>query len=113
MRWPETRLWFTPRDDPAHNTWYVRDPATIAAAKNWGAVAPFYIEQESPVPPGGWPQPGKIVVNLPNNHLQYVVTWYGLALVLVVVFIVWALKSSREAGRDGRERPPGGTARSL
>ena len=26
--------------------------------------APFYVEQESPVPPGGWPQPGKIVVHL-------------------------------------------------
>ena len=65
------------------------------------------------MPPGGWPQPGRLVVNLPNNHLQYVVTWYGLALVLVVVFVVWALKSSREAGRDSPERPPGGTARSL
>ena len=50
--------------DPAQNVWFVRDPATIAAAKDWGPVPPFYVEQESPVPPGGWPQPGKIVVNL-------------------------------------------------
>ena len=27
---------------------------------------------------------------LPNNHLQYAVTWYGLALVLVVAFAIWA-----------------------
>jgi surfeit locus 1 family protein len=113
MRWPDTRQWFTPRDNPAQNVWFVRDPTTIAAAKNWGPVPPFYVEQELPPPPGRWPQPGKLVVNLPNNHLQYVVTWYGLALVLVVVFAVWALKSSREAGREGAGQPPGGVSRSL
>lgn len=111
MRWPEARHWFTPGDDPAKNIWYVRDPTMLAAAKVWGPVAPFYVEQESPVPPSGWPQPGKIVVNLPNNHMQYVVTWYGLALVLVVVFAVWAIKSSREA--QDAESPPGGASHSL
>jgi surfeit locus 1 family protein len=101
MRWADTRYWFTPNDDPVHNLWFLRDPATIAAAKGWAHVSPFYVEQESPVPPGGWPQPGKIVVNLPNNHLQYAVTWYGLALVLVVVFVAWARTSFRHAG-EGR-----------
>ena len=32
-------------------------------------AAPFYVEQEAPAPPGGLPQPGKLVVNLPNQHL--------------------------------------------
>ena len=98
LRWPEARTWFSAADDPVHNLWFVRDPHAMAAAKGIGAVAPFYVEQESPVPPGGWPQPGKLVVNLPNNHLQYVVTWYGLALVLVVVFVVWARSSFRSTG---------------
>jgi surfeit locus 1 family protein len=97
MRWPDARHWYTPNGAPDKNLWFVRDPATIAADKGWGSVSPFYVEQESPLPPPGtWPQPGKIVVNLPNNHLQYAVTWYGLALALVVVFAVWA-RSSRRA----------------
>ena len=62
MRWPDARHWFTPNDDPAHNLWFSRDPQAIAAAKGLGAVAPFYVEQETPVPPGGLPQPGKLVV---------------------------------------------------
>jgi len=95
LRWPEPRNWFSPHDDPAHNLWFTRAPQAIAAAKEIGAVAPFYVEQESPIPPGGLPQPGKLVVNLRNAHLQYAVTWYGLALVLVVVFIVWARDSRR------------------
>jgi surfeit locus 1 family protein len=95
LRWPDTRHWFTPSDDPAHNLWLSRDPQSIAAAKGLGAVAPFYVEQESPVPPGGLPQPGKLVVALPDNHLQYAITWYGLAAALVVVFVVWAFNSRR------------------
>jgi surfeit locus 1 family protein len=102
------RSWFTPADEPAKNLWFARDPAAIAAAKGLGAkpgaVAPFYVEQETPAPPGGLPQPGKLAVSLPNNHLQYAVTWYGLALVLAVVFIVWARGSG--AGQRSGSRPP-------
>lgn len=98
MRWPDSRHWFTPSDDPAHNLWFSRDPQSIAAAKGLGTVAPFYVEQEAPVPPGGLPQPGRIVVTLPDNHLQYALTWYGLALVLVIMFVSWAWSTSREAG---------------
>ena len=105
LRWPDARSWFSPSDDPAHNLWFLRDPAAIAAAKGLNkdsvAVAPFYVEQEAPVPPGGFPQPGKLEVRLRNEHLQYVVTWYGLALVLVVVLAVWARSSFRSAGKAG------------
>ena len=100
LRWPEPRNWFSPADEPAHNLWFVRDPVAIAHAKGVGPAAPFYVEQELPVPPDGLPQPGKTVVNLPNNHLQYAVTWYGLALVLVVMFVVWTRSSLRDAGQE-------------
>jgi surfeit locus 1 family protein len=99
IRWPDARHWFSPADDPSRNLWFTRDPTAIGDAKHVHPVAPFYVEMESPTPPGGWPQPGKIVVNLPNNHLQYALTWYGLALVLVVMFVVWARSSYRSAGQ--------------
>ena len=89
MRWPEARGLFTPADDPKSNVWYLRDPQAIAAAKKWASTAPFYIEQDSPVPPGGLPLPGKLAVNLPANHLQYAITWFGLALGLTGVYAVW------------------------
>ena len=88
LRWPEEGTYFTPRDEPANNVWYRRDPALIAAAKNWGAVAPFYIEQEAPQLPGA-PKAGPLVVKLPNNHLQYAITWFGLAVALAAVYFVW------------------------
>ncbi len=113
MRWPDRRQWFTPRDNPAQNVWFVRDPAAIAAAKGWGPVSPFYVEQESPVPPGGWPRPGKLVVQLRNEHAQYAVTWFGLALVLVVVFAVWVRKSVREVRREDSGQAQDGASHSL
>ena len=90
MRWPETPGLFTPAREPAKNLWFARDPAAMAAAKGVDAVAPFYVEQESPSVPGGLPQVGKLQPSLPNNHLGYALTWYGLALVLVVGFGIWA-----------------------
>jgi surfeit locus 1 family protein len=97
MRWPDARHWFTPGNDPAYNLWFSRDPAVIAAAKGIGPVAPFYVEQETPTPPGGLPLPGKLIVSLPDNHLQYALTWFGLAAVLIGVVASWLLSSKAEA----------------
>jgi cytochrome oxidase assembly protein ShyY1 len=89
MRWPERRAWFAPQDSPGHNLWFVRDHLAIARAKGWGEVAPFYIELESPRLSEGLPSPGPLRVNLRNEHLQYAITWYGLAAVFAVMFILW------------------------
>jgi cytochrome oxidase assembly protein ShyY1 len=97
MRWPEAPGLFTPQAEPQNNVWYLRDSTAIAAAKKWNFNAPFYIEQEAPAPPGGLPKPGKLVVALPDNHLQYAVTRFGLALGLAGVYVVWL------AGRPRRK----------
>ena len=101
LRWPEHASWFTPAGDAARNLWFARDQLTIAAAKGWGNVAPFYVEQEAPTPPGGLPQPGKLTVNLPNNHLQYALTWFSLAIILAAVFIGFAWVQRREEKQPG------------
>jgi surfeit locus 1 family protein len=89
MRWPEARGSFTPADDPKKNVWYLRDSDSIATFKKWATAAPFYIDQEEPVPSGGWPKPGKLQVHLPNDHLEYAMTWFGLALALAGVYVAW------------------------
>ena len=64
------RHWFTPADEPNKNLWFTADPQSIAAAKGLTGVAPFYVEQESLASPGGLQKPGKLMVTLPDNHLQ-------------------------------------------
>ena len=103
LRWPEPRNWFTPTDEPARNLFYARDPASIANAKGLDGAAPFYIEQEAPVPPGGWPHPSPLRVRLANDHLQYAITWYSLAAVLIGVFAVWIRGRRRPISAEDRQ----------
>jgi surfeit locus 1 family protein len=90
LRWPESPSLFVPERDSSGAIWFARDHEAMARALGWGDVAEFYIEQEAPVPPGGVPHPAKLNVRLRNDHLQYAITWYSLAGVLVVMFAIWA-----------------------
>ena len=56
-------------------------------------VAPFLIDAEATAIPGRWPEGGHTVVSVPNNHLEYALTWFGLALVLIGVFTAFAVKA--------------------
>jgi surfeit locus 1 family protein len=96
LRWPEPRGWFVPNDDSARNLWFARDHLAMARAKGWGNAAPFYVELESST--GPLPRAGRLTPTLRNEHLQYALTWYGLAAVLAVMFALW-LRSRR---RDGQ-----------
>ena len=100
LRWPEAPGLFTPGADAAHNLWFARDSAAIAASKGV-SVAPFYLELESPEPPGGLPLAGKLMPNLPNNHLQYAITWFGLALVFAGAYVFWLFGSWRNRFASG------------
>jgi surfeit locus 1 family protein len=104
LRAPELRNPFTPPDEPDRNIWFTRDPAAIAAAVLPGAeVAPYTIDAAyDPSMPGGMPQGGESVVSFPNNHAMYAVTWYGLAIVLLAVFIAFA-RGRLRAGADRRQ----------
>jgi len=82
LRWPEKPGLFTPAGDPARNMWFARESTAIAAAKGISS-APFYVELESPQPPGGLPHADRLRPNLPNNHFGYALTWFGLAAVLL------------------------------
>ena len=95
LRWPERPGMFTPPGDPVRNIWFSRDSDAIAAAKGVNA-APFYVELESPAPPGGLPRAGRLHATLPNNHFGYALTWLGLATVLVGVYGAWLVSNLRK-----------------
>ena len=98
LRFPESGSVFVSDHDAAGATWFMRDQRAMANARGWGDVAPFYIDQEGPVPPGGVPRPGPLKVQLRNDHLGYALTWFGLAAGLAAVFAVWACSRRRKMG---------------
>ena len=65
------------------------DGARARLGRGRQPVAPFYIDLETPVPASGIPKPGPLTVHLKDNHLQYAITWFGLAAVVAIAFAVW------------------------
>lgn len=89
---------FTLDADPKTQVWFVREAPKMAASLgiNDAPVAPFSVDlRAEATPAGGLPQAGETIVSFRNNHLQYAVTWYGLGLVLIGVFIAFARSETR------------------
>jgi surfeit locus 1 family protein len=95
IRAPEKRAWFVPENDPPRDRWFVRSVSEIAEAKGLERVAPFLIDADATPNPGGWPRGGQTRLAMPNPHLQYAVTWYGLALTLVFMFAAFVRRRLR------------------
>lgn len=84
---------FTPANDPARNEWYWRDLPGLQASAFTSDVnyAPVMVDADArPANPGGWPEGGAALAPLPNRHLGYALTWYGLAVALIAVFFSFA-----------------------
>ncbi|HEX3675618.1 MAG TPA: SURF1 family protein [Rhizomicrobium sp.] len=86
---------FTPAPDLAHRVWYARDLASIAKADHVKLAAPVIVEADVTPNPGGWPRGGQTMVNLPNSHMQYALTWFGLAGGLLGVYLAYHITNGR------------------
>ncbi|WP_293868950.1 SURF1 family protein [uncultured Alsobacter sp.] len=100
MRAPQSRGLFVPDDDPAKNSWFTRDPVAMAKSAGLARSAPFLIDADATPVPGGWPKGGNTVVSFPDNHLQYAVTWFAIALGLLAVFFAWARQQLKRPDDD-------------
>jgi cytochrome oxidase assembly protein ShyY1 len=89
IRFPEAAGVLTPAENVTKRLWFTRDHLSMARALGWGEVAPFYIDLETPVPETGVPKPGPLEVHLKDDHMQYAITWFALAGVVVIAFAVW------------------------
>lgn len=89
LRFPESAGVLTPHEDAGKRLWFTRDQHAMATALGWGEVAPFYVDLESPVPASGVPKPGPLAVHLKDDHLQYAITWFGLAGAVLIAFAIW------------------------
>ncbi len=87
MRTSEYGNYMSPAADMVKNIWYIRKVEDMA--QKWGiAPLPYYV-QLIQTDPNAWPHPQTFEVNLPNNHLGYAFTWFGLALTIAVGYMVW------------------------
>jgi surfeit locus 1 family protein len=92
-RVPSRPGWMQPDNKPEENQWFGIDFA--AMGRRIGAdPVPVIVEADASANPGGLPVGGVTRLTIPNNHLQYAITWYSLAMVLVVIYIVYHRRPS-------------------
>jgi surfeit locus 1 family protein len=107
LRLSEPHGRFLRANEPAANRWFSRDVQAIAAARGLSHVAPYFVDADAGAAGShGNDEPvgGLTVIAFPNNHLVYAITWYLLALmVLLAARRVWREeKRLRERGRPSR-----------
>jgi len=96
--------WFVPANDPGRAEWFWIDLPAMARAAGVAEALPFYVEAGAAPNPGGLPVGGQANTDLPNDHLQYAITWYALAAALAVIYLL-LLRHERAAARTSREPP--------
>ena len=99
---------FLRTNQPAQERWYSRDVAAIARARRLQNVAPYFIDAAANPAATGWPRPGMTVIRFRNQHLQYALTWFALAL--LSAWGMWRVLSDgrrmRHHGPDADFPPP-------
>jgi len=91
LRSPDAPSAFSPPNRDGR--WFTRDPAGMAGALGAEAPAPIFLMAETATNPE-WPAltPAPVPADISNRHLEYAVTWYGLAAALAGVYAAMLLK---------------------
>ncbi len=92
MRMTEPKGMLLRSNDPASDRWYSRDVTAIAGKRGLANAAPFFIDADATPNAGGVPVGGLTVLDFPNNHLVYAITWYVLAL-MVAGLLAYIIRS--------------------
>lgn len=95
FRTPEAKGGFerllAPKDQPADNLYFTRDPRRFAGAAGLGADG-FYIDSFDEPRSALWPKGGLTRLEFSNRHLEYALTWFGLAGALLGVYLAFSLR---------------------
>ena len=101
------QTWLVPDNRPDKNFFFWVDlPAMAKFAGLPQAETRFYLEAGPETNPGGYPIGGQTRVDLPNDHLQYAITWFSLALALIVIYILYHRRPPAGAPTDRKPEAP-------
>jgi surfeit locus 1 family protein len=88
LRVTEPKGGFLRANDPAGDRWHSRDVAAIAEKRGLADAAPYFIDADAVPGDRDGPVGGLTVVDLPNNHLVYALTWFALAAMVAGAMVL-------------------------
>ncbi|MFD1696207.1 SURF1 family protein [Roseibium aestuarii] len=86
-------------NEPEKGRWYSRDVDALSASAGLPSPAPYFIDAEQGADPAAYPRGGLTIISFRNNHLQYALTWYAMALGLAAA-IVFMVRLARRPARS-------------
>ncbi len=86
-----------PDNEPAKRIWFYADAPAMAASVGIFDARPFVVEAERSSADTGYPFGGQTEFFLVNNHLQYALTWFGLAATLVAIYVLFHVRRRQDA----------------
>lgn len=103
LHWPDETDGYTPAPDMAGNIWFARDVPEMARVLG---TEPVLVIARSPGDPGVTPLPVDSSA-VTNNHLQYAITWFSLALVwaAMTAYFLWRTRPRTESPRTESRKP--------
>lgn len=94
-RTPNPRGWMQPENVPSANQWYWTDVAAMEQAAGVGPLAPVIVEAARGADAKALPIGGQTRIAVPNNHLEYAITWFSLGLTLLAIFAIYVFRRPR------------------
>ncbi|MBX9726912.1 MAG: SURF1 family protein [Rickettsiales bacterium] len=86
------RNYMSPPNQPEKNIWFGRDVSAMAASANIKNIVPAMVDIVGVQDVKNLPVPSDGTIRLKNDHLSYILTWYGIALGILVIFVVYHRK---------------------
>ncbi|HJT15623.1 MAG TPA: SURF1 family protein [Dongiaceae bacterium] len=90
------KVWMQPDNEPDKNMWFFVDLPAMKSASGADIRTDLYVDAGPAENPGQYPVGGQTRIELPNDHLQYAITWGLLAVALAVIYVLYHLKLERE-----------------
>jgi surfeit locus 1 family protein len=92
VRRSQKKPFFVPDNDPAKDFWFTVDVPLmrkLAGGAPDARLDAFFLEADATPNPGGLPVGGQTRLDIPNDHMQYAITWFLIALALVGVYLAY------------------------
>ena len=93
---------FVPENEPHNDVWFTVRPDPMAKHLGLeGPIANYYIDEFEEGPrPTALPFGAEREITVRNEHLQYAITWFLLAITLAAVYVVWHRQADQKEAAE-------------